>query len=130
MPVSLICVALLGALVVGLGFGVSMARMKERRVYGYSDDPDNTLYHWIRAHGNATEYVPVLMVLIYVLGQMPVAAWVAWCMVLVTACRYLAALGLVLPRTMRKPNAMRFLGSLGTYVFGMVLCVALLLQVL
>ncbi|MYM63166.1 MAPEG family protein [Pseudomaricurvus sp. HS19] len=130
MPVSLVCVALLGTLTIALGFGVSMARARERRVYGYSEDPDNSLYQWVRAHGNSTEYVPVLMVLIYVLGQMPVAGWVVWCMVLVTFCRYLAALGLVLPKTMRKPNPLRFIGSLGTYVFGLALCAALLLQIL
>ncbi len=130
MNIPIICVALLGFLVIAMGFGVSMNRGKEKRMYGYKEDPESTLYKWIRAHGITVEYAPALMIIIYALGQLQVSGWVVWCMVAVTLCRYLSALGLALPATLAKPNPMRFVGALGTFIFGAILCVTLLIKVL
>ncbi len=41
-----------------------------------------------------------------------------------TASRYLLALGLIIAPTLNKPEPLRFLGALGTYVCGLALCVA------
>lgn len=128
MFISQLCVALLGILLIGLGFTVSMTRRRLSVSVGHSSDLDDPLFKVVRAHGNATEYVPILALVIFALGTMSPAAWMVWCMVLVTVCRYVHALGLTLPKSMAKTNPMRFIGATGTYFFGMALCVALLIK--
>ena len=128
MSIPLICIALLGFLCIALGFSVSMARSKQSVMIGNSSDPEDVVFQRIRAHGNTVEYVPILALMIYILSQSPQPAWVIWLMVLVTACRYLIVAGLILPKSMADPNPMRFVGALGTYVFGFGLVAALVLQ--
>jgi len=128
MSVPLICIALLAFLCIALGFSVSMARSKQSVMIGNSTDPEDIVFQRIRAHGNTVEYVPILALLIYILSQSPQPAWVMWLMVLVTACRYLIVAGLIFPKSMADPNPMRFVGALGTYVFGFGLVAALVLQ--
>ncbi|MBV1915778.1 MAG: MAPEG family protein [Pseudomonadales bacterium] len=130
MKIALICIALLGALVIGLGLYVTICRGKTKTITGTIEDPDNILNKAMRAHGNTVEFAPVLALLIYVLGMMHPDTWVVWCMMLVTASRYLIVVGLIFPQTMAKPNLMRFIGALGTYLGGAALCVALVLKVL
>ncbi|KEQ16229.1 MAPEG family protein [Endozoicomonas numazuensis] len=130
MSIPLLCIALLAILCLALGFNVSIARAKAIVAYGSKDDPTCPLYKAQRAHGNTIEYAPILAILFYVLGQSQSADWVSWTMILVTFCRYLLALGLLLPATMAKPNPMRFIGALGTYMGGLVLTVVLLLTAL
>jgi hypothetical protein len=38
----------------------------------------------------------------------------------------LVATGLVFPASMARPNVLRFVGALGTYLFGAALCIALI----
>ncbi|TBR13818.1 MAG: MAPEG family protein [Rugosibacter sp.] len=129
MVIAVLCVALLGFLVIGLGFVVSMTRGSTKTMYGYTVDPADRLYKAIRAHGNTTEYVPMLAVLILTLGMLNPAPWMMWCMGLVTLSRFIFVFGIVLPPTMAQPSKLRFIGSLGTYLFGIVLCLALLMKV-
>ncbi|WP_101758146.1 MAPEG family protein [Oceanicoccus sp. KOV_DT_Chl] len=130
MSIPLLCIALLALLNIGLAFTVSSYRSKDNVIFGYSEDPENTLYKAVRAHGNTAEYVPILALLIYILGQFPETTWVLWCMILVTFFRYLAAMGILFAKTLAKPNPMRFVGALGTYITGFALCAALLLRAL
>lgn len=128
MSIPLICISLLAFLCIALGFSVSMARAKSNVLIGCSDDPENSLYQLIRAHGNTIEYAPILALLIFILSLSPQSDWVIWFMVLATAARYLFAAGIVFPKTLAKPNPMRFVGALSTYFFGAGLSVALLIQ--
>jgi len=128
MSVPIICVALLALLCIGLGFSVSMARAKQEKIIDHSNDPEDVLFQRVRAHGNTVEYAPILALIIYILGQTPQATWVLWFMVLVTACRYLLVAGLLIPKSMARPNPMRFVGALGTYIFGLGLVAALAMQ--
>ncbi len=128
MTVALISIALLGFLVLGLGLYVVFNRGKTNTIIGTVDAPDNPLNKAIRAHGNATEYSPMLAVLMFVLGSMHPENWVIWCMGLATFSRYIHAAGMIFPETMAKPNLMRFVGALGTFVFGLALCIALVLK--
>jgi hypothetical protein len=41
-----------------------------------------------------------------------------------TACRYMHAIGMIAFATLAKPNPMRFIGAVGTYIGGIALCVA------
>ena len=128
MNVALICVALLGLLVVLLGFAVSMTRGKTKTFYGFNPNPTDPLYKMVRAHGNTAEYAPALAVMILALGTLSPAPWMVWCMGLATFSRYSIALGIILSSSMEQAHPLRLIGSLGTYVFGIALGVALLLK--
>lgn len=129
MVIAVLCVALLGFLVVGLGLVVSMTRGSTKTMYGYNIDPADRLYKAVRAHGNTTEYAPMLAVLILTLGMLNPEPWMMWCMGLVTLSRYVLVFGIVLPPSMAQPSKLRFIGSLGTYLFGMALCAGLFMRV-
>jgi hypothetical protein len=129
MVIAVLCVALLGFLVIGLGFVVSMTRGSTKTMYGYNVDPADRLYKAVRAHGNTTEYVPMIALLILTLGMLNPEQWILWCMGLVTLSRYIFVFGIVLPPSMAQPSKLRFIGSLGTYVFGIALCIGLLMKV-
>ena len=89
MSIHLICIALLGFLIFGLGFYVSLARNKSGSLYGGETDPESTLYRSQRAHGNTIEYAPILAILMFALGQAEQPVWVVWSMILATFFRYL-----------------------------------------
>ncbi|MEM7762967.1 MAG: MAPEG family protein [Pseudomonadota bacterium] len=130
MTLALVCIGLLGVLVFALGFGVSMQRRSAKMGAGVPDDPTSPLLKWSRAHGNTCEYAAMLAVLMYLLALTPQPAFVYTMMVMATFSRYLFAAGMILPATLAKPNPMRFLGALGTYLFGLGLAVMLLVSVL
>ena len=127
MNIALMCIAILGALCIGLGIMVSMQRIKAKQGSGCPDDPKSPLHKAIRAHANTVEFAPALMVLIYILSQSQMAGWVLWSIILVTVSRIILVAGLIFPRTMSRPNPLRQIGATGTYVFGLALCVAVLL---
>ena len=126
METAVLCSGLLGLLVFVLGFMVSMTRGKTETTSGVNADPTDRLHKMVRAHGNAAEYAPMLalLMLIAAMGAETVPAWVMWTMILVTACRYLHAIGMIACSTLAQPHPLRVVGALGTYIGGVVLCVA------
>lgn len=129
MTIAIICTALLGVIVFGLGFAVSWMRGRLGVNFSYTPDPTDRLYRLVRAHGNATEYAPMLAVLILLVGSRDPSAWALWMMGIATLSRYLHALGLIIAPTLEKPEPLRFLGALGTYLCGLGLCVSAYLTV-
>jgi hypothetical protein len=127
MGIATVCAALLGLLVFGLGFAVSMTRTSTNTSYGFTPDPTDRLYKMIRAHGNATEFNPMLAILILAIGARNPSSWMIWLAVAATASRYLHAVGLIIAPTLNAPHPLRFVGALGTYICGLGLVVALLL---
>ncbi|MFK8051385.1 MAG: MAPEG family protein [Woeseiaceae bacterium] len=128
MTLALICIGLLGVLVFGLGFGVSMQRRKLKQGYAVPDDDASGLVKWNRAHGNTCEYAPMLAVIMYLLALNPQPAFVYTMMIMATFSRYLVAAGLIFSASLTKANPARFLGALGTYLFGMGLTIMLLID--
>jgi len=124
MTTAIVCTVLLGLLVFGLGLGVSLTRGQTGTNFGSNSDPADHMYKMVRAHGNATEYAPMLAVLMLLVGGHNPATWVLWVMGVVTACRYLHAAGMIFSPTLAQPHPLRFVGALGTYVGGLVLCFA------
>ena len=130
MKTALVCIGLLALLIFVLGLAVSLTRGSTKKSFGYPDDPTARLTKLCRAHANAAEYVPILGLLMFVLAMRgEPAAWVLWTMIIATASRYLHAVGMVAMPTLERPNPLRFLGALGTYVTGIALTVALLMAV-
>jgi uncharacterized membrane protein YecN with MAPEG domain len=126
MNVAVVCTALLGLLVFGLGLRVSLLRGRVQTVIGHASDPTDPLHKAVRAHANAAEYAPMGAILILALASRGAGGWLAWVFAGFTVCRYLHAAGMTTGRSLAEPSPLRFAGALGTYVFGVVLAVALL----
>jgi uncharacterized membrane protein YecN with MAPEG domain len=125
-PVALICTALLGLLLFGLGLAVSAGRFRAQCSAGCSDDPADALHKRVRAHGNTAEYAPFLAVLFLYLGSQAPSPATLGLIVAATACRLLVVIGLLASPTLARPNPLRFVGALGTYLCGGALCLVLL----
>ncbi len=128
MTTAYICIGLLALPVFLLGLAISMNRGKDgpQTMYGTPPDPSNFLHKLIRAHGNTTEFAPMLAVLIYVAAIQGPATWVLWMMWIATAGRYVMVIGLIVSPTLEKPHPLRIAGALSTYVAGTALAVAVL----
>lgn len=124
MNLALTCIGLLGLLVVGLGFGVSMVRTRTSTSIGYKDDPSDPLYKWVRAHANACEFAPMLAILIFALASTGYGGWNGWLYILAVVVRYLHAAGMILSPTLAAPHPLRFAGAVGTYLVGFALALA------
>ena len=127
MTAALVCTALLGLLVFGLGLGVSALRGSTSTNIGHKLDPGDPLHKMVRAHGNATEYAPMLAILMLAIAGRGATPWMVWTFAAATLSRYLHAAGMVLSSSLDRPQPLRFVGALGTYVTGLLLVVALLL---
>lgn len=126
MNPAIVCIAILGLLVVGLGLLVSLARGATKTAIGSSTDPADMLYKRIRTHANACEYNPILAVMTLVIASNEPSAWMTWSYMLATLARCLHAAGMLMSPSLADPQPLRFAGALGTYFFGLVMAVAVL----
>jgi len=126
MRIAVLCIGLLGLLVFVLGLGVSLMRGSSRTNFGYTPDPTDRLYKMVRAHGNAAEYSPMLAVLILLLAIRGTGPWISLLCVLATVFRYLHAVGMIMCKSLDRPDPLRFLGALGTYMTGVALALAVI----
>jgi uncharacterized membrane protein YecN with MAPEG domain len=127
MNVGIICTAVLGLLLFGLGLYVSAMRGRTGRNIGFDAGAIDPLHRAVRAHGNTAEYAPFFAVLFLWFAMHPGPAWVSIAIVLATAARVLIVAGLLWGGSLDKPNPMRFLGALLTYVTGIALAIRLAL---
>lgn len=127
MTVAVVCAALLGLLLFGLGLAVSLTRQRTGSIHGCPDDPADPLYKLTRAHGNTAEYAPMLAVLMLIVGANDPPQWALWTMGLAVASRYALAAGIITGPTMAQPHPLRFFGATGTYATGLGLSIAALL---
>lgn len=123
MATAVMCTALLGLLVFGLGLAVSLTRGQTGTNFGANPDPADRLYKMVRAHANATEYAPMLAVLMLLIGNHTPVSWILWVMWIAIASRYLHAAGMIFSPTLAQPHPLRFIGALGTYICGIILSV-------
>ena len=126
MYVSIVCTALLGFLLFGLGLFVSIQRQRHRTLIGHDQNPLDATHRAVRAHANTAEYAPFLAIMFLWHGAHDARAWILWTMVIATLSRYLLAGSLLFGPTMAKPNPARFVGALATYVCGLLLAAAML----
>jgi uncharacterized protein len=126
MTTAIICTAILAAMLLALGFNVSHVRGMTGKSGGsqFPDDPASGLLKAIRAHGNAAEYVPTLIVLFLLVGARSPAAVAVPLIAGATAARLVHAYGLLTSPTLVTPTKPRVIGALGTYLFGIGLAVA------
>lgn len=121
---QIVCLALLGLLVFALGANVT----RHRAVRGPSGDqlptdPADPMLIAIRAHGNATEYVPTLAVLILVCATLSDGWWVDALAVAAVVARYVHAAGMLAGKSLATHGPLRDIGAMGTYLTGVALAV-------
>ena len=129
MTTAIVCIALLAALLFVLGWNVSRLRGSKKTVEQFPTAPDDPLFVAIRAHGNATEYVPTLAILILVVGLHDPALWMLVVAAIAVASRYLHAIGLLSTGDMAKEGVLRLVGAVGTILSGVTLAVAAVLVI-
>ncbi|MCG2579196.1 MAPEG family protein [Dechloromonas sp. XY25] len=125
-PVVLFCTAALGCLLFLLGLAVSVLRFRSRIGSGPAPERSAPLNRVIRAHANTAEFAPFLAVLFLYFGWRGPSDTALWLIVAATTCRFLLVIGLIAWPSMGKPNPARFVGALGTYIFGAALSVLVL----
>jgi uncharacterized protein len=121
---QIVCLALLGLLVFVLGANVT----RHRAIRGDTGnqmptDPADRMFIAQRAHGNATEYVPMLAVLILVCATLSDGWWVDALAVAAVVSRYLHAIGMMTSKTLASHGPVRDAGAVGTYLTGIALAV-------
>lgn len=124
MATALLSVGLLGVLVFLLGANVSRERGSVIKTQHEAEaDPASSLRKAIRAHGNCTEYVPMLSLMILAVGlRSPLLpTWIAALMVAAVASRYIHAAGVLTGGSVYEGNPLKAVGAIGTYVTGIVL---------
>ena len=126
MTTAIICTAILAAMLFLLGFNVSRMRGVTAKAGGsqFPDDPASPLLIAIRAHGNAAEYIPALIVLFLLVGARSPAMVAIPLIAGATAARLVHAYGLLTAPSMAAATKTRLAGAMGTYLFGVGLAVA------
>jgi uncharacterized membrane protein YecN with MAPEG domain len=125
MNIGIICTALLGLLLFGLGLHVSLQRRQNRRSSGYDASPTDPLHRAVRAHANTAEYAPFFAVLFLWYATRPAPTWILATIALATVARFAIAGALLFGPTLNRPNPARFFGALFTYLCGLALAVGL-----
>jgi uncharacterized protein len=126
MTVAVTCTALLALLVFALGMNVS--RVRGTVTDQFPTEPTDVLLVAVRAHGNATEYVPTLAVLILLVGARDPAAWMVATFVAAAVARYVHAVGIFTAGDLARQTPLRVAGAMGTYLCGVLLVAAALWQ--
>jgi uncharacterized membrane protein YecN with MAPEG domain len=129
MNVYVLCSAILVILYFALSLNVSRLRASMSIGIGTGDHHSGILHKSIRAHGNAAEYIPILVLLFLYFNSVAATGWVVWVVIAVTVCRILHPLGMFMSADLSKKQVFRFIGALGTYICGIALGVALLMRI-
>ena len=130
MTTAITGTAILAALLFALGLNVSRVRGTTGKTGGsqFPSDPASPLFKAIRAHGNAAEYVPALMVLFLLDGARSPAGVAIPLIAGATIARLVHAYSLLTSPSLAAPTKWRLTGALGTYLFGIGLAVAALVS--
>jgi uncharacterized protein len=126
--IVIVCIALMGILVFVLGANVTRHRIIRGTKGGSQmpSDPTDRLFIAQRAHGNAAEYVPTLVVLLLVCSTLTGGWWLDVLAIVATAARYLHAVGMLRSASLAEHGPVRDSGAMFTYAAGIALGVTAL----
>jgi uncharacterized membrane protein YecN with MAPEG domain len=125
--IPIVCIALMGVLLFLLGANVTRHRVIRGATGNQQpSDPADRMYIAQRAHGNASEYVPTLAVLIVVCAYLTDGWWLNALAIAALAARSLHAYGMLTAKTLAAHGPIRDVGALGTYATGVALGVTAL----
>ncbi|MDX6279336.1 MAG: uncharacterized protein QOH03_407 [Kribbellaceae bacterium] len=124
--ITIVCIALMGVLLFLLGANVTRWRVIRGKNGGpqASTDPTDRLLIAVRAHGNAAEYIPTMIVLLLVCSALSDSWWVDALSVAALAVRTVHAIGMLTAKTLAAHGPLRDIGALGTYLVGITLGVS------
>lgn len=116
-------IALLGILLFVLGANVTRHRAMRGANGGpqMSTDPTDRLFIAVRAHGNAAEYVPTLIVLLLVCTMLTDGWWLEALAIAAVVSRYLHAVAMLRSTSLAEHGPARDAGAVGTYLVGIAL---------
>jgi uncharacterized membrane protein YecN with MAPEG domain len=125
--IPIVSIALMGILLFLLGANVT----RHRAIRGATgdqqpSDPADRMYIAQRAHGNASEYIPTLAVLIVVCALLTDGWWLNALAIAALTVRSLHAFGMLTATTLAGHGPVRDLGAMGTYATGIALGVTAL----
>jgi uncharacterized membrane protein YecN with MAPEG domain len=120
--VTVVCIALMGILLFLLGANVT----RHRAIRGGTGtqlptDPADPLLIAIRAHGNAAEYIPTMIVLLLVCSALSDSWLVDALAIAALVVRTLHAAGMLTSKTLATHGPLRQVGATGTYIIGVTL---------
>ncbi len=120
--VTIVCIALMGILLFLLGANVTRHRaMRGSTGNQAPTDPSDRLLIAIRAHGNAAEYIPTMIVLLLVCSVLSDSFWVDVLAVAAVVSRTTHAVGMLTAKTLAAHGPLRDIGAMGTYLVGITL---------
>ncbi len=125
--IQITSVALMGVLLFVLGANVTLHRALRGATGNQAPtDPADRMFIAQRAHGNASEYVPTLAVLVVVCATLTDSWWLDVLALAALVSRVLHALGMLTSRTLAGHGPLRDAGAMGTYLTGVALGVTAL----
>ncbi|MDX2973459.1 MAPEG family protein [Kribbella solani] len=119
--VTVISIALLGILLFVLGANVTRNRALRGTGNQLPTDPSDRLLIAVRAHGNAAEYIPTMIVLLLVCSALSDSPAIGVLAVAAVAVRYVHAVGMLTSSTLASHGPIRDIGAVGTYLVGIAL---------
>jgi uncharacterized membrane protein YecN with MAPEG domain len=127
--VTIVCIALMGILLFVLGANVSRQRAIRGAGNQAPTDPADRLLIAIRAHGNAAEYIPTLIVLLLVCSTLSDSWLVDALAVASLVVRTTHAVGMLSAKTLAAHGPLRDVGAFGTYFTGIALGVTAIVTI-
>ncbi|WP_328523719.1 MAPEG family protein [Kribbella sp. NBC_00359] len=127
--VTIVCIALMGILLFVLGANVSRQRAIRGAGNQAPTDPTDRLLIAIRAHGNAAEYIPTMIVLLLVCSALSDSWLVDVLAVASLVVRTTHAVGMLSAKTLAAHGPLRDVGALGTYLTGIALGVTAIVTI-
>lgn len=129
--VTIICIALMGILLFLLGANVTRHRALTGKSGGNQmpTDPTAPLLIAVRAHGNAAEYIPTMIVLLLVCSTLSNSWWVDVLAVAALVVRTAHAAGMLTSKTLASHGPLRDVGAMGTYAVGVALGITALVTI-
>ena len=118
---TIVCIALMGVLLFGLGANVTRHRALRGGGNQAPTDPTDPLLIAIRAHGNAAEYIPTMIVLLLVCSALSDSWLVDALAVASLVVRTAHAVGMLTSKSMASHGPLRDIGAFGTYATGITL---------
>lgn len=121
------CIALMGISLFLLGANVTRHRaLRGDTGPQMPTDPADRLLIAQRAHGNAAEYIPTLVVLLVVCSTLTDGWWLDALAIVATGARLLHAYGMLTSTTLATHGPVRDSGAMFTYLSGVALGVTAL----
>jgi len=126
---TVVCIALLGILLFLLGANVTRNRALRGGGNQQPTDPADPLLIAVRAHGNAAEYIPTMIVLLLVCSVLSDSRLVDVLAVASLVVRTTHAVGMLSAKTLAAHGPLRDVGALGTYLTGIALGVTAIVTI-